>query len=80
MSFSLASVIGAVIGAAIGIASAIVILNALEGRLRALDKSQSADEREDFERRIVLMRRIILTVETVVFAAVGYFAGPLLWY
>jgi hypothetical protein len=80
MSFSLASVIGALIGGAIGIASAIVILTALEARLRALDKSQSADEREDFERRVMLMRRIILTVETIVFAAVGYFVGPLVWY
>ena len=78
MSFSIASLIGAIAGATFGAVSAYFVVGALEERLRALDKSQSPDEKAAFERKIVLMRGIILTVETLVLGAMGFWLGLLL--
>jgi len=67
--------IGALAGAVIGYANYAFILSIIEPRLRALDKSQTTEERGAFERKIVLLRRIMLAIEVAVFAGVGYFLG-----
>jgi hypothetical protein len=79
MEFSQAGLIGAVGGAAIGFFSARFIVAVLEHRLRALDRSQTSEERSTFERKLVLMRRMILSAEVGGLAVAGYFAGSLLW-
>jgi len=77
MELSLWGQIGALIGAALGYLNFRIIIGILEPRLRATDKSATAEERGAFERKIVLLRRIFLTLEVVVLALVGYFVGAL---
>jgi hypothetical protein len=67
--------IGAAIGIVVGYLNYALIMGVLEPRLRATDRSQTADERGAFERKLVLLRRIVLVFEVLVFAGVGYFLG-----
>jgi hypothetical protein len=66
---------GAFVGAALGYLNFRVIIGVLEPRLRALDKSSSEEERAAFERRIVLLRRILFILEIGILAVVGYLIG-----
>jgi hypothetical protein len=75
MDLSPSGLLGAMLGTIIGVLNYVVFLRVLVPRLRALDKSQSREEREEFERKMSLMRRIILAADVVLFAAVGYYAG-----
>ena len=75
MELSLPGLLGAMLGTVIGVINYAVIIRIVEPRLRALDKSQSREELDEFERKISLMRRIILAIEVLVFAALGYYAG-----
>jgi len=75
MEFSLWNLLGVLAGAALGYFNFRVIVAVIEARLRALDKSETTEEREAFERKIVLLRRILFTMEVGIFALVGYFAG-----
>jgi hypothetical protein len=75
MEISLAGWIGAVAGAAIGVTNYLVFVAALERALRVQDKSQTGEEREAFERKLSVMRRTILGLDILVFAAGGYWLG-----
>ena len=75
MSFSLPGLIGAAMALVIGLVNYGVIVSVVEGRLRALDRSQTALERTSFERRIMLMRRLILVTDIIVFPPIGYLFG-----
>jgi hypothetical protein len=75
MDLSPSGLLGAMLGTIVGVLNYAVFLRVLVPRLRALDKSQSREEREEFERKMSLMRRIILAADVVLFAAVGYYAG-----
>jgi hypothetical protein len=78
MGLSLWGQIGALIGAALGFLNYRVIIGILEPRLRATDKSATAEERNAFERKVVLLKRIFFTFEVVLLGAVGYYIGVLL--
>ena len=75
MDVSLPGWIGAIVGALVGAVNYAVVVRLLEPRLRALDKSESVAERAEFERKISLMRRLILGIEVTAFAAIGYWLG-----
>jgi hypothetical protein len=75
MQLSLPGLLGIMLGTVIGVINYAVIIRILEPRLRALDKSQNREELDEFERKISLMRRIILAVEVLAFAAIGYWLG-----
>ncbi len=75
MELSLAGLLGAFLGTVLGVINYAVIVGFVEGRLRALDTSQTAGEREEFERKISVLRRTVLGIDIVVFAAVGYWFG-----
>jgi hypothetical protein len=75
MDLSPSGLLGAMLGTIVGVLNYVVFLRVLVPRLRALEKSQSREEREEFERKMSLMRRIILAADVVLFAAVGYYAG-----
>jgi hypothetical protein len=78
MGLSLWGQIGALVGATFGFLNYRVIIGILEPRLRATDKSPTAEERNAFERRIVLLKRIFFAFEVVVLGVVGYYVGTLL--
>ncbi len=77
MEFSLAGLIGGLLGLVIGLVNFSVITAIVEGRLRAVDRSESAEERATFERKIVQFRRIMLVFEVVVLSAAGYWIGTM---
>ena len=75
MVFSLAGLIGAFIGVVIGVINYAIVVPIVERSMRRLDRSQTAAEREDFERRISLFRRLVLGLDIVLFSVIGYVAG-----
>ena len=75
MEYSLAGFIGAFVGVVIGAINYGVVIAVVEARLRKLDRSQTREEKDEFERKISLMRRIVLAIDIVVFSAVGYWFG-----
>ena len=75
MDYSLPGFIGAFVGVVIGVINYGVVVAFVEARLRKLDRSQTPAERDEFERKISLMRRIVLGIDIVAFSAVGYWFG-----
>jgi hypothetical protein len=79
MSLSAAAILSAAVAAAFGVASALVVVSAVSERLRALDRSETAPERAELERKIRLLRWIVVAIEATVFAIVGYWVGTWLF-
>ena len=75
MDFPVAGFLGAIAGVVIGVINYVLVIRIVEGRLRALDRSQNAEERKEFEDKLSLMRRLVLGIDIVVFTAAGYWAG-----
>ncbi|MCZ7657006.1 MAG: hypothetical protein M5U07_03750 [Xanthobacteraceae bacterium] len=75
MEFSLPGLLGAFVGIVLGVINYGVVIAVVEKRLRALDKSRSPAEKAEFERKVSLLRRIVLGLDIVVFAAIGYWFG-----
>jgi hypothetical protein len=75
MELSLAGLLGAFVGTVLGVINYAVIVGFVERRLRALDTSQTPAERAEFERKISILRRTVLGIDIVVFAAIGYWFG-----
>ena len=70
-----AGLIGAAIGLVIGWVDYRIVAGVVEGRLRRLDTSETAAEKADYERRIVLLRKLLFAATVVAFPIAGYFAG-----
>jgi hypothetical protein len=75
MEYSLAGLLGAVAGTAIGVANYVMTVPFVQKILRDRDTSKTAAEREAFEQRLSVMRRLILGLDVVIFAAIGYWAA-----
>jgi hypothetical protein len=75
VEYSLPGFIGAFVGVVIGVVNYGVVISVAEGRLRKLDRSQTSEEREAFERKLSLMRRLVLGIDIAAFAALGYWFG-----
>ena len=67
--------IGALVGLIVGWAEYRIVGGVVERKLRDTDHSETAAEKADYERRIGLFRRILLTLNVTVFPIVGYFMG-----
>ena len=75
MLISLGGFLGAIAGTIIGVVNYVMVVPFVEQRLRALDKSATAAEREEFEGKISVMRRLILGIDVVTFGGLGYWLG-----
>jgi hypothetical protein len=75
MDYSLAGLIGAVVGIVLGVINYVVTLGFVVRRLRALDTSQTDVERAEFERKLSLLRQLVLALDIIVFGSVGYWVG-----
>jgi len=75
VELSPAGFIGAVIGTVVGVVNYAVVVGVVQTRLRKLDRSETSAEREEFEKKLSLMRRMVLAIDIVVFAALGYWFG-----
>jgi hypothetical protein len=78
MTLSLAGLIGAMLGCVIGVIQYLWFIGFIVRTLRAGEKSKPPAEREEFERKLSVMRRAILAVDVAGFAAAGYFVGKFL--
>jgi hypothetical protein len=72
---SLGGFLGAIAGTVLGAINYAMMVPLIEQRLRALDKSETAAERETLEAKISLMRRLILGLEVLTLGALGYWLG-----
>jgi NADH-quinone oxidoreductase subunit I len=72
---SVGGFLGAIAGVALGAINYAITVPLIEQRLRALDKSETAAEREALETKISLMRRLILGIEVLFLGGLGYWLG-----
>jgi hypothetical protein len=70
-----AGLIGAVLGLIIGWVDYKIVAGVVERKLRSLDKSSTAAEKADFERRIVWLHRLLGVATIGFFPIVGYLMG-----
>jgi hypothetical protein len=72
---SYAGLIGAALGLILGWVDYKVVGRIVERQLRATDRSTTAAEKADYERRIGWFRRIWFVATVCAFPVVGYFLG-----
>ena len=75
MEYSLPAWLGALVGAAVAVALYVPTIRIVDRRLRAQGMPAEAEQREDFESRIALVRRLILGVDVAIMATLGYWIG-----
>ncbi len=66
---------GFAIGAALGALQAAIAVRIVAPKLREMDRSANDAERAENERRVSLFKRIIVVVDVLLFAAIGYWLG-----
>ncbi|HYF56358.1 MAG TPA: hypothetical protein VEA41_19045 [Salinarimonas sp.] len=70
-----AGLVGAAIGLAIGWIDWRIVGRVVEGKLRQLDRSATAAERLDFERRVRWFHRLLALATIGFFPVLGYWLG-----
>jgi hypothetical protein len=78
MDYSQAGLIGAMLGCVVGATQYVLFVGFIERRLRASEQANPQGDREEFERKLSVMRRTILAVDIAAFAAAGYFLAKTL--
>jgi len=76
---SLAGLIGAIIGTVVAGVNYHLFIGVLERSMREREPAQTAEERDTLDTKLSLMRRLVLTADLFVFAALGYWLGRTLW-
>jgi hypothetical protein len=75
MDYSVAGLIGSGVGLAVGLTSYFLTVPPLEKRLRAISPTETPEQRQDLEFKLGVMRRLILTMDILVFGLGGYWLG-----
>ena len=75
MEYSLPAWLGALVGAAIAVVLYVPAIRIVDRHLRAQGAPAAAEQREDYESRIALVRRSILGVDVAILATLGYWIG-----
>jgi hypothetical protein len=70
--------VGAVVGTAVAAVNYFAVIGFVEKSLRSHDRSQTAEERAEFERKIAVMRRTVLALDILFFGGLGYWIGEAL--
>ena len=78
MEYSLPAWLGALVGAVIAVVLYVPTIRIVDRHLRAQGPTATAEQREDFESRIALVRRSILGVDIAILATLGYWVGKVL--
>jgi hypothetical protein len=79
LDISLAGLIGAIAGTFVAGVNYHLFIGVLERRMRGREQAQTAEERDGMDVKLSLMRRIVLTADLFLFAAVGYWIGQRFW-
>jgi hypothetical protein len=74
-ALSLPGLVGAAVGIFIGYLNYGVFLKIVVGKLHEAGARLSGAERSEHERKIVLLRRIVLVADIAIFAVLGYVFG-----
>ena len=75
MEFSLAGLIGSALAIVAGMTSYFLTVPVIEKRLREIGPKDTPEQRQDLESKLGIMRRLILTLDVVIFGLVGYWVG-----
>ena len=75
MDYSLGGLIGSAISLVAGLAGYLAMITSLQQGLRAIAPSDTAEQREDLEFKLGVMRRLILAVGFIAFGWGGYWLG-----
>ena len=78
ISISLSGLLGAIAGLVVAAFNYVMVINFVQTSLRKHDTSQTAEERAVFEGKLATMRRVVLALDIVVFAGVGYWLGDMI--
>jgi hypothetical protein len=78
VDLSLAGLVGAIAGTMVAAINYHVTIGLIERSLRAHEQSRTAEERDTFDRKLSMLRRIVLTADVFIFAAIGYWLGKLI--
>jgi hypothetical protein len=70
-----AGLAGGMIGALLGALQAAIAIRIVAPKLREMDRSATDAERAEHEGKISLFKRIIVVVDVLLFAAIGYWLG-----
>jgi hypothetical protein len=70
--------VGAVVGMVVAAVNYFAVIGFVEKSLRSHDRSQTAGERAEFERKIGVMRRTVLALDILFFGGLGYWIGEAL--
>jgi hypothetical protein len=79
LDISLAGLLGALVGTVVAGVNYHLFIGVLDRAMRERAQTQTAEERDNMDVRMSLLRRIVLTVDLFAFAAVGYWLGRALW-
>jgi hypothetical protein len=79
IDISLAGLLGAIAGTVVAGVNYHLFIGVLERSMREREQTQTAEERDSFDRKMSLVRRIVLTTDLFVFAALGYWLGRTIW-
>lgn len=78
MEYSLPAWLGALVGALIAVVLYVPAIRIVDRHLRAQGAPAAAEQREDFESRIALVRRSLLGIDIALLATLGYWVGKAL--
>jgi hypothetical protein len=78
MEYSLPAWLGALVGAVVAVVIYVPAIRALAQHLRAQAGPQTLEQRQAFEEKFSIARRLILAVDVAIFATIGYWVGLLL--
>jgi hypothetical protein len=75
MDYSLAAWLGALLGTVVAVALYVPAIRYLDRHMRAEYKPATDEEREAFEEKLSIARRVILGFDIAILATVGYWIG-----
>jgi hypothetical protein len=79
LDISLAGLIGAVVGTIVAGVNYHLFIGALERGMRKREETLSPEDRDRMDAQMSLLRRVVLTADLFVFAALGYWIGMTFW-
>jgi uncharacterized membrane protein len=75
MDYSLAGLLGAFVGTVLGVINYVAIIGLIMRRLPARNVSNIDEERSQFEHNLSWVRQLVLALDILIFASVGYWFG-----
>jgi hypothetical protein len=75
MDYSVAGLVGSCLALVVGLTSYFLTVPAIQKSLRRVGPKDTPEQREDLEFKLGVMRRLILTMDVVVFGLGGYWLG-----